>query len=100
MLATLSLSFSISLPVILVTGILYANICNEYLNKWEMLFIIFIIIIAHYLCLNRTGRSIQIVKEQPEIINKKISIILTVMFFAITTSILFYGPDIIKGLVK
>lgn len=100
LLATLVLSFSISLPIIFTTGVLCAYFFNKLLNKWEMLGILLIIIIAHFFCLHRTGKAMQIVKEEPKILNNKLSIILTVVFFVITSSLLFYGPDIINGIMN
>jgi pilus assembly protein TadC len=100
MLATLVLSFSFSLLVNGVIDITVAHLFGISLGKYVMLGFLLLIIAVLYFTLHRTGRSKEIVKEKPMFFNSHaLSIFITLSFFAITTSFLFWGSGYVGNIL-
>lgn len=89
----LALGFSQSL---LVNGIIDTIALTGYcykIGKWFMIGIAILMIYSNYLIFHRTGKAQEIIKEKPSIGNsKRLSIVITWIFFLITVSWLFWGP--------
>jgi hypothetical protein len=92
MLATLVLAFSLSLLIIAIIEVVLANLFNLTLGHYEMLAINLMLIGVLYLTLHRTGKAKEIVNEKPLFFKSPlISKLITFLFFAITSSYLFWG---------
>lgn len=66
LLATLALSFSLSLLANGLLNITLAHLLNFAFSKWEMISLLVLIILVFYLTLHRTGKAKDIVKEEPK----------------------------------
>ena len=75
---------------------------NCYLSTIQKVIIIIIVMTLFYLKYNRSGKGIRIVKkEKPKFFGSNtVSIILTVLFFLISMSFLFLGPDIVREILE
>lgn len=92
LLATLVLAFSLSLLLIMTINISMAYIFSKALGHYEMIGINVLMIFILYLTLHRTGKAKNIVKEKPMFFNNHVlSILITFLFFAVTSSYLFWG---------
>ena len=91
LLATLALSASESF---LINGILQILLLKFFLvsiDKWPMLVVAFLIIVANYLYFHRTGRAKEIIKTEPMFFsNNNFSILLTILFFIFTLSFILW----------
>ena len=95
-----TLSFSLSLFVNGLIDIILTYSTNYTMGNWEMISIFVAIMIVNYLLFIRTGKSKQIVNEQPKFFNNhKLSIALTIIFFIITTSFLFLVPIYVRDIL-
>ncbi|WP_461634297.1 hypothetical protein [Labilibaculum euxinus] len=100
MLATLVLSFSFSLLVNGIIDISMAHLFGIALGKYVMLGFLLLIIAIFYFRLHRTGRAKEIVKEKPMFFNNHLlTILITFLFFAITTSFLFWGSGYVGDIL-
>ncbi len=91
LLTTLALSFSISLLVNGVLNITLAHTIKYVLGKWGMISILVLLLAFFYFSFYRTGKAEKIIKEQPKFFNSnRLSIILTIIFFIVTTSFMFW----------
>jgi hypothetical protein len=89
----LALSFSQSL---LLNGILDIAalkwFCYE-IAVWVQFSILILIVVINYFILHRTGKIHEILKNKPGIGNSRLlSNYITILFFLVTTSWLFWGP--------
>jgi hypothetical protein len=76
---------------------LSANFYCESLSLWTMILVQLLIILINYLYFNKSGRAKKIVKLKPMFFsNHMLSIILTVLFFVVTSSFIFWGPIYLK----
>ncbi len=92
LLATLVLAFSFSLLLIMIINISMAYLFSKTLGHYEMIGINVLMIFILYLTLHRTGKAKEIVKEKPMFFkNHVLSILITFLFFAATSSYLFWG---------
>lgn len=92
LLATLVMAFSFSLLAIAIIEIVMAHLLKITLGHYEMIGINILMILILYLILHRTGKAKEIVKEKPMFFkNHVLSILITFLFFAITSSYLFWG---------
>jgi hypothetical protein len=100
MLATLVLGFSFSLLLIAIVDITIAHLFDLKLGHYFMLGINIFMIAVFYFTLHRTGRARKIVKEKPQFFNSHaVSILITFLFFAITTSFLFWGSSYVGNVL-
>lgn len=89
----LSLSFSQSLVINGTIDIIALKLYCYQIEVWIQFMITVIFIFLNYLIFHRTNRAKQIIKSKPKILNSKaLSIIITISFFLITASWLFWGP--------
>lgn len=89
----LSLSFSQSLVINGTMDIIALKFYCYQIEVWIQFMITVFFIFINYLIFHRSGRAKQIVKSKPNILNSKgLSIIITILFFLITVSWLFWGP--------
>ena len=75
---------------------------NCYLSTIQKVIILVILLLFFYLKYYRSGKGIRIVeKEKPKFFGSKTaSIILTILFFLISMSFLFLGPDIVREILE
>ncbi len=100
LLTTLVLSFSQSLLVNGVLEISIANIFCIYISKWPMLIVLLLLIGVNYVYYHRTGKAKEIVKNKPMFFSShRLSIIITLLFFIITASFLFWEPIYVKQIL-
>jgi ABC-type iron transport system FetAB permease component len=91
LLATLALSFSLSLLVNGVLNIILAHVLKFAFSKWEMIGLLLLILLLFSFFLHRNGMAKKIVEEQPKLFNShKLSKVITIIFFVVTTSFLFW----------
>lgn len=70
------------------------------LGKWRMIGIGIMFLLGNYFYFNKSGRAKKIVKNKPVFYNnRRISIILTSIFFAVLISSMFWGPLYTKYLL-
>lgn len=63
------------------------------LDKWKMIGIGIMFLLGNYFYFNKSGKAKKIVKIKPMFCNNhRISIILTIIFFAVLISSMFWGP--------
>jgi len=95
LLTTMVLSFSESLLVNYSINVIGAHLfCKYLLGKWGMIGVIIILNGLNYLFYHQTGRAKGIVKSKPKFFgNHHVSLILTILFFLITSSFLFWVAD-------
>lgn len=95
-----TLSFSLSLLVNGLLSIIAASVANYNMSNYIMAGLFVMIIVVNYLVFYRSGKGKRLVKEKPKFYNNhKLSILLTFMFFLITTSYLFWGPILLKSIL-
>jgi len=101
LLTTLALSFSISLPFNVISDILLKRYYCITIGKWPMLGALLFILGINYLYFHRTGKAKEIVKTKPMFYsNHRLSILITILFFIITISFLFWGPIYAKYILE
>lgn len=95
-----TLSFSLSLFVNGVLSLIAAHLKSYVISNYVMVGIFVAIMVINYFVFYRTGKGKRLIKEKPKFFNShKLSILLTLIFFLITTSLLFLGPIYIKNLL-
>ncbi len=100
LLATLVLNFSMSLLVNGLLDITLAHTIKYALGKWEMISVLVLLLAFFYFSYHRTGKAEKIIKEKPMFFNSnKLSIILTIVFFIVTTSFLFWGSGYVGNVL-
>lgn len=96
-----TLSFSISLLINGLISVMFAYMADYNMSNYIMVGIFVAVMVVNYLVFYRTGKGIRLVKERPKFFNNhRLSIILTLIFFLITTSFLFWGPIYIKNILN
>lgn len=90
-----TLSFSEALLINYSINVIGSHFfCKYLLGKWEMISIIVILNGFNYLLYLKTGRGKKIVKSKPIFFNNHyLSLIVTLLFFLITSSFLFWVAD-------
>jgi hypothetical protein len=93
LLTTLALSASESFLFITIFQIPLVRFYCINLNIPEMIAILALIILANYIYYHRKGNAVKIIKNKPKFFSSnKFSILITILFFLITSSCLFWGP--------
>ena len=97
-----ALGFIFSLIINGLIDIPLAYFFNCYLSIIQKVIIIIIVMTLFYLKYDRSGKGIRIVeKEKPKFFGSNTaSIILTILFFLISMSFLFLGPDIVREILE
>lgn len=91
--ARLALSASEGFATMAICHILFIRYFCYELNKYHLLSIIIIFLVLNYSYFYRTGRDINIEKNKPQFFGShKTSIVLTIIFFMVTTAFLFWWP--------
>ena len=86
-----TLSFSLALFINGLINITLASTISYALDKYSMMGIFALILYVNYWQFYKKGKWKRIVKEQPKFFNNhRLSIMLTILFFLITTSFLFW----------
>ena len=86
-----TLSFSLSLLINGLLNIILAHTISYALDKYSMIGIFILTIFVNYRLFYRNGKAQKIVLDQPKFFNNhKLSIVLTILFFSITASFLFW----------
>ncbi len=90
-----TLSFSEALLVNYTVDFIAVHLlCKYLLSKWSMIAILLLIIGINYLIYHRTGKNKEVVERKPRFFGSNTaSIIITLLFFVITTSFLFWAAD-------
>ena len=100
LLTTLALGASEGVFINGILEIPFAYYFGMLLNMWLMIGIVVLIIGLNYLYFHRTGRAKEIVKIKPMFFsNHLLSKYLTILFFIITTSFIFWEPVLIKQMI-
>ena len=95
-----TLSFSLSILVNGILSIIAAYVANYNMSNFIMIGIFVVIMVINYLMFYRSGKGKRLVKEKPKFNGShKLSVLLTFVFFLITTSYLFFGPILIKSIL-
>jgi len=95
-----TLSFSLALLINGLLNILLAYTINYALGSYEMIGIFVMLLGMNYLLFYRKGKAKKIIQEQPKFFcNHKISIILTILFFLITASFLFWEAGYVGNIL-
>jgi predicted MFS family arabinose efflux permease len=95
-----TLSFSLALLINGLLNILLAYTINYALGSYEMIGIFVMVLGINYLLFYRKGKAKKIIQEQPKFFrNHKISIILTILFFLITASFLFWEAGYVGNIL-
>ncbi len=98
MLATLALGFSLSLIFNGVLAVIILKCNGQKISKYLMIGTLIIVLALLYFILHNNGFAKEIVKEKPSFYNSKnVSIIITLIFFILSTSIMFWMPSYIRG---
>lgn len=88
----------------LINGILQISLARFFcipVNKWPMIGVLVLLIFINYLYYHRTDKAKEIVKNKPMFYsNHKLSIALTLLFFIITLSFLFWEPVYVKHIME
>ncbi len=97
---TFTFSFSISLLINGVVNIVLAHASGEYLHKWGMIGVFLGVLILSYYYYYRNNKAIEVIKNRPKIFNSNVlSILLTILFFVLTASFLFWEPVYSKNII-
>lgn len=97
----LTLSFSLSLFINGVVEIIAIKFFCYDVKMWSQILILCIIIFLNYLLFYRNEKCVQIIKSKPNIANSKtLSASITIIFFLISISWLFWGPIYGKELLN
>jgi hypothetical protein len=94
-----TLSFSESLLINGIIDISSAHFCKN-MEMWLMIGIFVMLIAANYLIYSKTKKSRIIVEQKPAFFSShKVSIIITLLWFIITTSFMFWEPIYVKDIL-
>lgn len=97
----LSIGFSQSLVISAIIDIIALKFYCYQIQVWIQFLVAVFIISLNYLIFHRTDRAKQVIKSNPNILNSKpLSIVITILFFLITVSWLFWGPIYGKYLLQ
>jgi hypothetical protein len=100
MLTTLALSASEGLMINGLIQISLARLFCIHTNSVIMIGIVLFLIIINYIYYHRSGRAIDIIKNKPMFFsNNVISALITILFFIITSSFMFWEPIYVKQLM-
>lgn len=101
MLTTFALSASEGFFINVILDIFLIKFFCISMDKWTMLGILAGLILANYYYFHRAGKGKEIIKTKPKFFsNHRVSIVITVLFFVITASSLFWGPVYTKHLLE
>ena len=102
LLTTMALSFSEALLVNYSIMFIGAHVfCKYIITKWVMIGVIVAMNALNYKLLHRSGKAERIVLARPKILNShRVSILLTILFFMVTISFLFWGSDYAYGIIS
>lgn len=88
----------------LISGIIQLFFAHFYcvsIGKWVMLSICVIMILLNYLYFEKSGLAKEIIKIKPLLLKSpKISVVMTILFFMLSISIIFWGPICVKELLN
>ena len=99
--AIFTLSFSISLLLNGVVNVALAHCLKQYLSKWVMISIFLGVFVLNCFYFLKNSKTNEIVKDRPMFFNNiKISMLLTILFFLITASFLFWEPVYSKNIIE
>lgn len=95
-----TLSFSLTLLINGLINIILAYTIQYALSKYEMAGMFVLIMGINYLKFYRNGRAEEIINERPMFFNNhKLSIALTILFFLITASFLFWEAGYVGNIL-
>lgn len=96
-----TLSFSLSLLVNGMISLVAAYLTAYNMSNYIMVGIFVVIMFVNYLVFYSSGKGMRLIKEKPKFFNNhKLSVFLTLLFFLITTSYLFWGPICLKNIIS
>jgi len=88
----------------LISGMIQLFFARFYcisIGKWVMLSICVLMILLNYLYFDKSGLAKEIIKIKPLLLKSpKISVVMTILFFIISVSIIFWGPICVKELLS
>ena len=95
LLTTLALSASGGFFMMYLIDTIWVHLfCEFLLGQWGMLTVIGSMILINFLIFHRTGKAKKVIKEKPKFYNSNsVSIVITLLFFLFTLSLLFWVSD-------
>lgn len=97
---TFTFSFSLSLVINGCINIVLAHTNGTYLNKWSMISIFVIIFIFNYLYYYKRNKANELILLKPKLDNSNyLSAFITILFFLICVSFLFWEPIYTRGVI-
>lgn len=101
LLTTLALSASEGFLINGILDILLTRFFCISIDKWPMLGVLAMLIFANYIYYHRTGKAKELVNNKPMFFSShKLSLALTLLFFVVTLSFLFWGPGYVKQITE
>jgi hypothetical protein len=102
LLTTLAISASQSFFLNFSINIVWANLyCRTLLDKWGMIFLTIMVIALNYLIFHFTGRAKRVIINSPKLLgSNSFSRTMTLIFFLVTTSFLFWGPIYLRNVFE
>lgn len=101
LLTILALTASESFIVNGILDIILSRFFCMSLNKWPMLGVLVLLLTINLFYYHRKGKSKEIIKNKPMFSsNHKLSIIMTLLFFTISLSFIFFGPVYAKKIME
>ena len=99
--ARFTLAASWGLLISPLTDLFCVRFFCYHLSKWQFLLICSTFLLYNYFVYNKNGRSIKVEKEKPMAFNsRKLSIVITILFFVTSCSSLLFGAMIVKKLLE
>lgn len=93
-------SFSISLLINGIVNIVLAHAFSKYLSEWGMISVFVAVLALSYFYYYKKDKATDIIKNKPKFFNSNmVSILLTILFFVLTSSFLFWEPIYSKGII-
>lgn len=97
---TFTFSFSISLLVNGIINIILAHAVGKYFDKWSMISVFLGFLALSYFYYYRKDKATEVIRSKPKIFNSNVlSILLTILFFILTASFLFWEPVYSKNII-
>jgi hypothetical protein len=96
-----TLSFSESLLINGIFDILSAHFFCQKIPMWLMISVFVLLITINYLIYSKKKKSRIVIERKPQFFDShKASVLITLMWFMITTSFMFWKPIYVKGILE
>jgi hypothetical protein len=100
LLTTLALSASFGFVLDFIARVILANTLCISLNTWLSMVLLGLVVLIVYYIFHKSGIAKEVVKQKPMFFNNHIfSIIISILFFIMTVSFMFWGPTYTKEIL-